>query len=241
MPPIAAQMPSRRRRRGPPARGRERHLEALRGLLERIERAGTSIPDLVCHDRPPIPQKTYPSGAGVLDPATGCSFGYHIHEGIPDEVGHFHTLRWTGRKRVHLAGISMGADGWPRALFTTNLWAQHDDHRPAEELKRDVRRFCVTEGRRHVLVTRFINLIFRAFRPEIERLQDDKARRIAALRRAAPTTDVLEDRQHHVLSRVNIDARMRHVPSTHHTQGGTRWRRRRGRPRRAAGAPRLSR
>jgi hypothetical protein len=40
------------------------------------------------------------------------------------------------RDRVaHLGGISVAPDGWPRALFTVNLWLVGDGEEPVANLK----------------------------------------------------------------------------------------------------------
>ena len=98
----------------------------------------------------------------------------------------------------------MAADGWPQALFTLNLWASGDAEATAVELKRYVRRFRIDPGREAPRVVHFVNLIFRAFAAEIERLQDAKVAALAAYRRAHPGADPLEDRSLEVLSRVEL-------------------------------------
>jgi hypothetical protein len=65
---------------------------------------------------------------------------------------------------AHLAAISMTTDGWPQALFTLNLWAMGDDY--------------VAEQVGPPPLVRFVNLMFQAFGPEIERLQDEKIARL---------------------------------------------------------------
>ena len=105
---------------------------------------------------------------------------------------------------MHLVGISLAANGWPQALFTLNLWAIGDAEAAAVELKRDVRGFRIDPRRGAPRVVRFVNLIFRAFEAEIERLQDAKIAALAAYRRAHPGADPLEDRSLEVLSRVEL-------------------------------------
>ena len=54
-------------------------------------------------------------------------------------------------------------------------------------------------------VIRFVNLMFRVFQPEIERLQDMKAAALAAHRLAHPEANPFEDRSLEVLGQVAIN------------------------------------
>ena len=110
-------------------------------------------------------------------------------------------------RTAHLVAISMAPDGWPQALFTVNLWAIGDAYETAENLKRYARRFEIDERHGEPRLVRFVNLIYRVFLPEIERLQDEKADALAAHRLAHPGRDPFEDRSLEVLSRVDIDVR----------------------------------
>ena len=56
-------------------------------------------------------------------------------------------------------------------------------------------------------VIRFVNLVFEAYRAEIEALQDEKARTIEAYRRSHEGADPFEDRSLEILSRMAIDLR----------------------------------
>jgi hypothetical protein len=59
---------------------------------------------------------------------------------------------------------------------------------------------------------RFVNLVFQAFLPEIERLQDEKDAALAEYRRLEPGQDPHQDRRLDVLSRIAIDVRGRREP-----------------------------
>lgn len=99
----------------------------------------------------------------------------------------------------------MAANGWPQALFTLNLWSIGDAEAGADELKRHVRRFSIDTRRGAPRVVRFVNLVFRAFESDIERLQDEKIAALAAYRRAHPQVNALEDRGLEILSRLDLD------------------------------------
>lgn len=183
--------------------------EALVRLLETLERDGTSVVALVGGDGPPAPGTLYPGEYGIFDRKTRCQFYFHAHEGAHHEMGHFHTVRLFSDHTAHLVGISMAPTGWPQALFTLNVWAIGDADETPANLKRYVRGFRVDERRGVSRVVRFVNLMFRAYRDEIERLQDEKAKTLDAYRATHPGVDPLEDRSLEILSRVAIDVRAR--------------------------------
>lgn len=173
----------------------------LRDLLEALERKGTSVIDLVRDGQALQPWRLYPGESGIFDGRTRYQFYYHSH-GSDHEAGHFHTVRLFGDHTVHLVAISMTPDGWPQALFTLNLWAIGDAYASAEHLRRYVSRFHLAEQVGPPPLIRFVNLIFRAFGPEIERLQNEKIAVLAGHRAERPEGNVFEDRSLEVLSRV---------------------------------------
>jgi hypothetical protein len=179
--------------------------EELVRLLEALKHEGTSVVELICRTATPDPWRLYPGEYGVFDRTTSSQFYFHAHGHETHEVGHFHTVRLFSDHTVHLVGISMATNGWPQALFTLNLWAIGDAEATAAELKRYVRRFRIDPGRGAPRVVRFVNLMFRAFEAEIERLQDEKIATLTAYRRARPGAEPLEDRGLEVLSCVELD------------------------------------
>ncbi len=183
--------------------------EELVSLLEGLERAGSSVMALVRGGRPGVPWTLYPNEWGIFDRRTRCQFYYHAHAGAEHEDGHFHMVRLFPDHTVHVAAVSMAPSGWPRALFTVNLWAIGDAYAPADELKRHARQFRLFRARGDARVVRFVNLLFRAFLPEIEWLQDEKERTLAAYRAAHPDADPFQDRSLEVLSQIALDVRER--------------------------------
>jgi hypothetical protein len=145
------------------------------------------------------PWTIYPDEYGVFDRATRSQFYYHTH-GSPDEAGHFHTVRLFDDHTVHLVAISMARTGRPRGLFTVNLWAIGDAYETPARLKRHVREFRLGRTPWDPRLVRFVNLVFAAFRPDIERLQDAKEDTLAAYRAAHPGADPFADRSLEVLS-----------------------------------------
>jgi len=181
----------------------------LRRLLATLEREGTSVIDLVRGGHPATAWTLYPDENGVFDRETKCQFYYHSHDGALHEDGHFHTVRLFSDHTVHVVAISMARDGWPQALFTLNLWAIGDRYEPAARLKQYARRFRIAERRADARLVRFVNLLFEAFFPEIERLQEAKVARLVEYRFAHPGRNVFEDRSLEILSRIGIDVRER--------------------------------
>jgi Domain of unknown function (DUF6969) len=182
-------------------------VERLTRLLQALEKEGTSVMALVRNGQPAEPCRLYPGEYGVFDRGMRAQFYYHAHAGVEHEAGHFHTVRLFRDHVVHLVAISMGHDGWPQELFTVNLWAVGDPDTPPAVLKRYVRAFHVGPTRGDARLIGFVNLVFLAFRPEIEALQDAKARAIAQYRHANAGRDPFDDRSVEVLSRVAIDVR----------------------------------
>ena len=181
-------------------------LDALGRLLEELDRDRTSVVELLCRTATPEPWRLYPGGHGVFDRETSSQFYFHTHDGREEEIGHFHTVRLFPDRTVHLVAISIKKDGGPRALSTLNLWAIGDAAASAAELKRYITRFGLDERHGEPRVVRFVNLVFRAFEPEILRLQDAKIAALSAYRRAHPGLDPFEDRRLEVLSSVDVSA-----------------------------------
>jgi hypothetical protein len=178
-------------------------VDALVTLLQELDAAGTTVMALARDGRPAEPWTLYPDDLGVFDRRTRCQFYYHSH-GADHEDGHFHTVRLFDDHTVHLVAISMAKSGWPQALFTLNLWSVGDSPETPANAKRYVRRFAVRSPRGDPRLVRFVNLVFRAFRPEIEWLQDEKARAINVYRELHGGRDPFEDRSVEILSRLEV-------------------------------------
>lgn len=180
-------------------------IEELAGLLGELERKDTTVMELARVGRLQEPGTLYPGEYGIFDRQRRSQFYYHSHDGADHEAGHFHTVRLFPDRTAHLVAISMGLNGWPQALFTVNCWAIGDTWETPANLKQYVRRFCVGTGHGPAQLVRFVNLVFEAFGPEIEELQDLKGRTLRAYAETHPGTDPLQDRSLEVLSRIEID------------------------------------
>lgn len=180
-------------------------LQELAGLLEDLERNGTSVMELVRGGRTQQPWALYPGESGIFDRKTRSQFYYHAHAEADHEAGHFHTVRLFPDRTAHLVAISMARNGWPQALFTVNGWAIGDAWETPENLKQYVRRFRVGPDRGPAPLVHFINLMFEAFQPEMDRLQDERERTLRTYRVFRPGKDPLQDRSLEILSRIEID------------------------------------
>ncbi len=181
--------------------------QALARLLTDLDREGTSVMALARRGRLQEPWTLYPDEYGIFDRKRQSQFYYHAHAGADHEEGHFHTVRLFRDHTVHLVAISMASTGWPQALFTLNLWAIGDRYASPENLIRYTRQYTVESRKGDPRLVRFINLMFRAFRAEIEALQEAKARALARYRAARGGAEPFEDRSVEILSRVEIDVR----------------------------------
>jgi hypothetical protein len=177
----------------------------LLDLLQGLDRRGVTVVDLIRGRQPLEPWRLYPGESGIFDQRTRGQLYFHLHPDSAHEAGHFHTVRLFPDHTAHVVAISMDKDGWPQALFTVNLWATGDADEPPERLKQFARQFHVDERRGPRDVVTFVNLVYRTFLPEIECLQEMKARTLAAYRKTHPDRDPFDDRTLEVLSRVEID------------------------------------
>jgi hypothetical protein len=180
-------------------------LEDLARLLANLDRAGTSVMALARCGRPQEPWILYPDEYGIFDRKRHTQFYYHAHADADHEEGHFHTVRLFDDHTVHLVAISMAPTGWPRALFTLNLWSIGDAYASAAALTRYVRQYRVDTRKGDPRLVRFINLMFRVFRSEIEALQETKEQAIERYRAAHGGADPFEDRSLEILSHVDIE------------------------------------
>ena len=182
--------------------------EQLIDVLEGLEREGTTVMDLVRAGQPAEPWRLYPGEEGIFDRSTRCQFYFHAHDDGREEDGHFHTVRLFPDRTVHLVGISMARTGWPQALFTVNHWVAGDACETATRVKGYAHRFHVDEGRGPARLVRFVNLTFRVFLRDIERLQEEKVATLTAHRLRHPARDPFQDRSLEVLSWTPTDLRM---------------------------------
>ena len=186
-------------------------------MVEGLARRGTTLMALATGGGRTRAFRPYPRPP-IYDPRTGSLLAYHRHgDDVPwlREAGHFHAVRILRvrprEERATLVAISMSRGGWPRALFTVNLWSWADRPQRASQLRAHVRRFRLRPRGRHARLARFANLVFRAYGPEIGWLQEEKLRELARLRQKRPGRKVTADRSIDLLSSLTIDVRARAV------------------------------
>lgn len=82
-----------------------------------------------------------------------------------------------------------------------------DAYESAADLRRYIGRFHLRERVGPPRLVRFVNLVFQAFGPGTERLQDEKLATLAGHRATRPDLDIFRDRSLEILSRMAIDVR----------------------------------
>ena len=155
--------------------------------------------------RPQEPWTLYPDEYGIFDRRGHSQSFHHAHAGAEHEARHFHTVRLFRDRTVHLVAISMAHTGWPRALFTPNLWSIGGAYASPEDLTRYTRQYGIESRKGDARLVRFINLMFQAFRREIETLPGAKERGVQRYRIAHGGADPFGDRSAEILSEVEID------------------------------------
>ena len=173
-------------------------------MLTDLRRSGQSIISLARACQSAEPSGLPPTTLGVFDPLSRWHVYYHSHAGPLDEAGHFHTLRRFGDRAVHVVGISIDHVGWPQALFTLNHWCLGDGYESAATIKGYARRFRLDPRAGDRRFIRFMSLLFQAFLPEIEWLQDEKVCTLAAHCARYPDRNLFEDRSLEITSRVDL-------------------------------------
>jgi hypothetical protein len=195
--------------------GQRRAARALVRLVEGLAHRGTTLMALATGGGRTPAFRPYPRPP-IYDARTRSLLAYHRHvddEPWLREAGHFHAVRILRlrprEERASLVAISMSRGGWPRALFTVNLWSWRDRSQRAAQLRAHVRHFRLRVGGRCRRLARFANLVLQAYGPEIERLQEEKLQELARLRRRRPGAKVTADRSIDLLSSLAIDVRAR--------------------------------
>jgi hypothetical protein len=168
------------------------------------------------------PFNHYPKG-DVYDAFSHSQYYFHLHR--EGEHGHFHTfLRPKGMPKgvrpadiadcrppgdndalSHLVAIAIDEVGHPVRLFTTNRWVTAETWYKAEDVKRMLPCFHIGHDRPSDLLNRWVTDLVALFRPQIERLLDDRDATIERYRHRLPGIPVLDDRELEVTSSMEID------------------------------------
>lgn len=152
----------------------------------------------------------------AYDPDSQSQYYFHAHppEMSPSgEAGHFHTFLRVGPEAgedgeggvCHLVGVGVDQAGRAVRLFTVNRWVTGGLWRPAAEATALLDRFEVDLARPSWLVNRWITAVLRHYRPEIERLLEERDETLTRWRQRHPGEAVFDLRELEVTSSLTID------------------------------------
>jgi hypothetical protein len=149
------------------------------------------------------PYRHYPSEAGIKDPKTGHSFFFHAHR--DDEYGHFHTFSVDQYgAAVHVAMVSVNAQGLPTLLSTTNQWVTGTRYLPAKKMESHIKAFSMSpDVYAQPNLVRFVTAIVQAHHQELMTLYIERDSWLARYR-DANKTDPFKDTAHEILSSIPL-------------------------------------
>lgn len=170
----------------------------------------------------------YPAD-GIHDGATHSQYFYHAHDAAEmadGEHGHFHLflrgeafpqppapwpsvgarVGWSPNESfVHLAAISVDANGRPLRVFTTNRWVTDETMARCEDVIAVLDRFVIGAAFPNLAVSDWLNAMARLYRPQIEGLLRLRDAAILDFLAAHPDGAGLEDRRLQNVSEIDID------------------------------------
>ena len=167
----------------------------------------------------------YPDG-DVHDEITGAQYYYHAHRGADAENGHFHLFvrhraipvrmrpallncapdRPLGDGAIaHIVAVSIGYDGLPKRLFTTNQWVTGETFYGAEDTSELASVFGLKSDRAYPETSRWLTALVALFLPQIRWLLLKRDDRIGGWARRHPSRDVLIDERLEITSQLAID------------------------------------
>ncbi len=169
----------------------------------------------------------------VYDPDSASQYYYHAHEksatgdGIhDDEHGHFHTfIRGPGMKygaepaplpdfimpadkgelNTHIIGIGMDNMGVPIRLFTVNRWVTGETWYKAEDVIKQLDTFEIDLSVPSWPLNLWLSNIVQLYRPQIEKLIQERDEVVTAWQAEHPDVNAYEDRALEVTSYLNIN------------------------------------
>jgi hypothetical protein len=162
----------------------------------------------LCGARDFIVWQHYPSN-DLADKHSGYEFYYHAHsadEMPKGEHGHFHVIKRHAKSFHHLVGIALDQKGLPVRLFTTNQWVTGESMADSNLVMQSVVEFQMNVAGRMAPVSKWIGALMQLFQSEIKELIKERDKEITLLvSRLGNRGDVLNSREHHVLSECKID------------------------------------
>ena len=178
--------------------------KVLKELSGQFQQAQTNVVSCVLNDQAIEEWEVYPWEDGIIDNKNKTQYFYHSHPQSP-EHGHFHIFKRHANKLVHLIAVAMDDKGEALELFTVNTWVTGEKVLPVDKIKRFVRDFQVESDQFDNRVSEFIVHIVKLYRPDIERLIDERQQVYAAYRKEHNGSDPYEDRQLEITSTLNIN------------------------------------
>lgn len=148
--------------------------EAL-GIPLRYAQAGTSLARAAMGGAQRCIELAHYPRQDVMDISHGSRFYYHAHGSRRrpgSEHGHFHLFAHGSQPGdyMHLAGISLDAQGQPIRLFTTNRWVTGETWRQAVDVERALAHFAVQARGRMAPVARWLTAMVHLYAPQLVRL-----------------------------------------------------------------------
>jgi hypothetical protein len=122
------------------------------------------------------------------------------------EHGHFHIIKRHAKSFHHLVGIALDQKGLPVRLFTTNQWVTGEGMADSNLIMQSVVEFQMNVTGRMAPVSKWIGALMQLFQSEIKELLVKRDQEIARLAvNLGNRENVLNSREHHVLSECKID------------------------------------
>jgi hypothetical protein len=183
--------------------------QELASIQMKYAKSGRTLNEAaLCGARDFIEWQHYPNN-DLADKHSGYEFYYHAHsadEMPKGERGHFHVIKRHAKSFHHLVGIALDQKGLPVRLFTTNQWVTGEEMADSNLVMQSVVEFQMDITGRMAPVSKWIGALMQLFQPEIKELIKERDQEIALLvTRFGDREDVLNSREHHVLSECKID------------------------------------
>lgn len=193
-----------------------------------LTKSGSNLVAEVLAGREFIQFEHYPPN-DVLDAESQAQYYFHAHppeRGTWNDYGHFHlfirgsgitdgvmpaTLAFPQPPReskdniCHLIAISMDRSGRPVRLFTTNRWVTAETWFAASDVIEMLDRFVVDLSWPSWPLNRWLTAMLVLYRPQIEKLIEERDRAVDAHQVAHPHSDTFEDRALEVTSGIDIN------------------------------------
>ena len=183
--------------------------QELASIQMKYAKSGRTLNEAaLCGARDFIEWQHYPNN-DLADKQSGYEFYYHAHsadEMPKGEHGHFHVIKRHAKSFHHLVGISLDQKGLPVRLFTTNQWVTGEEMADSNLVMQSVVEFQMDITGRMAPVSKWVGALMQLFQSEIKELIKERDREITRLvTRLGNRGNVLNSREHHVLSECKID------------------------------------